>query len=162
QLSNWSGTYQFTAREVIAARTIGDVQKAVQHGRKVRAVGTRHSFNDLADDGAPLVDVTGSAPAAVLDEEERTATKAPGHYCGVLAAWLEARGSALHSLRSLPHISIAGAAATGTHGSGSRNKILSAAIAGIEYVAADGEIRQATRGDDSFEGMPVGLGAFGI
>ena len=59
ELSNWSGSYQFTAREVIAARTIGDVQEAVNHGNRVRAIGTRHSFNDLADNGATLIDVTG-------------------------------------------------------------------------------------------------------
>ena len=167
QLSNWSGSYQFTAREVIAARTIGDVQKAVEQkavkqGGKVRAIGTRHSFNDLADNGATLVDVTGIESDPVIDEQARTVTVGAGTSYGVLAAWLEKHGWALHNLGSLPHISIAGATATGTHGSGSRNKILSAAIAGLEYVAADGELRHAKRGDDAFDGMAVGLGAFGI
>ena len=162
QLSNWSGSYQFTAREVIAARTIGEVQKAVKHGSKVRAIGTRHSFNDLADNGATLIDVTGMAPDPVIDEAARTVTVGAGTSYGVLASWLERHGWALHNLGSLPHISIAGATATGTHGSGSRNKVLSAAIAGLEYVAADGEIRHATRDDDAFDGMAVGLGAFGI
>jgi xylitol oxidase len=162
QLSNWSGNYQFTAREVIAARTVADVQEAVKQGGQVRAIGTRHSFNDLADNGATLVDVTGIAPAPVIDETARTVTVGAGTSYGVLASWLEANGWALHNLGSLPHISIAGATATGTHGSGSGNKILSAAIAGLEYVAADGEIRHAQRGDDGFDGLPVGLGAFGI
>ena len=162
QLSNWSGTYQFTAREVIAARSVSDVQKAVEHGGKVRAIGTRHSFNDLADNGATLVDVTGIAADPVIDEQAKTVTVGAGTSYGVLASWLESNGWALHNLGSLPHISIAGATATGTHGSGSGNKILSAAIAGIEYVAADGELRHATRKDDGFDGMPVGLGAFGI
>ena len=162
QLSNWSGSYQFTAREVIAARTIGDVRKAVKQGNRVRAIGTRHSFNDLADNGATLVDVTGIDTDPVLDEQARTVTVGAGASYGVLASWLERNGWALHNLGSLPHISIAGATATGTHGSGSRNKILSAAIAGIEYVAADGELRRATREDAGFDGMVVGLGAFGI
>jgi xylitol oxidase len=162
QLSNWSGSYQFTAREVIAAQTISDVQKAVEQGGKVRAIGTRHSFNDLADNGATLIDVTGIAPDPVIDEAARTVTVGAGTSYGVLASWLEKDGWALHNLGSLPHISIAGATATGTHGSGSGNKILSAAIAGIEYVAADGDLHHATRKDDNFDGMPVGLGAFGI
>ena len=81
---------------------------------------------------------------------------------GALAAWLQDRGWALDNLGSLPHISVAGATATGTHGSGSRNRILSAAIAGLDYVAADGELRHADRSDPDFDGMPVGLGAFGI
>jgi len=162
ELRNWSGTYQFTAREVIAARTIGEVQQAVAAGGRVRAIGTRHSFNDLADNGATLVSVTGIAPDPVVDEAAGTVTVGAGTSYGALAAWLQDRGLALANLGSLPHISIAGATATGTHGSGSGNRILSAAVAGLEYVAADGELRRAGREHPDFDGMPVGLGAFGI
>jgi xylitol oxidase len=162
ELRNWSGTYQFTAREVIAARTVGDVQRAVAAGGRVRAIGTRHSFNDLADNGATLVSVAGIAPDPVIDEAAGTVTAGAGMSYGALAAWLQDRGWALGNMGSLPHISIGGATATGTHGSGSRNRVLSAAIAGLRYVAADGELRHATRQDQDFDGMPVGLGAFGI
>jgi xylitol oxidase len=162
ELLNWSGTYQFTAHDVIAARTIGEVQRAVAGGGRVRAIGTRHSFNDLADNGATLVSVTGIAPDPVIDEAAGTVTVGAGTSYGALAAWLQDRGLALANLGSLPHISIAGATATGTHGSGSGNRILSAAVAGLEYVAADGELLRAGREDPHFDGMPVGLGAFGI
>jgi alditol oxidase len=159
QLCNWSGTYRFTAREVIAARTVGEVQQAVAGGPgRVRAIGTRHSFNDLADNGA----VTGIAAEPVIDEAARTVTVGAGTSYGTLAAWLQGHGWALGNLGSLPHISVAGATATGTHGSGSRNQILSAAIAGLEYVAADGELRRAERSAPDFAGLAVGLGAFGI
>lgn len=162
QLRNWSGTYQFTARQVITARTVDEVRRAVAAGGRVRAVGTRHSFNDLADNGATLVSVAGIAPDPVIDTAARTVTAGAGMSYGALAAWLQDRGWALHNLGSLPHISIAGAIATGTHGSGSGNQILSAALAGLEYVAADGEVRTADRPAPDFAGMPVGLGAFGI
>jgi xylitol oxidase len=162
ELRNWSGTYQFTAHEVVAARTVGEVQRAVAAGGRVRAVGTRHSFNDLADNGATLVSVTGVAADPVIDEAAGTVTAGAGMSYGALAAWLQDRGWALGNLGSLPHISIAGATATGTHGSGSRNRILSAATAGLEYVAADGELRKADRLTPGFPGMAVGLGAFGI
>lgn len=163
ELRNWSGTYQFTAREVIAAQTVGEVQRAVAKAvGRVRALGTRHSFNDLADNGATLVDVTGIAPDPVIDAAAGTVTAGAGVSYGALASWLQDRGWALGNLGSLPHISVAGATATGTHGSGSRNQVLSAAVAGLEYVAADGELRRARRGDEGFAGMPVGLGAFGI
>jgi xylitol oxidase len=162
QLRNWSGTYQFTARQVITARTVDEVRRAVAAGGCVRAVGTRHSFNDLADNGATLVSVAGIAPDPVIDTAARTVTAGAGMSYGALAAWLQDRGWALHNLGSLPHISIAGATATGTHGSGSGNQILSAALAGLEYVAADGEVRTADRSAPDFAGMPVGLGAFGI
>jgi xylitol oxidase len=162
ELRNWSGTYRFTARAVIEARTVDDVTRAVAAGGRVRAIGTRHSFNDLADNGATLVSVAGIAPDPVIDEAARTVTAGAGMTYGALATWLQDRGWALGNLGSLPHISVGGATATGTHGSGSRNKILSAAVAGLDYVAADGELRHVSRADPDFDGLPVGLGAFGI
>jgi xylitol oxidase len=162
ELRNWSGTYRFTAREVIEARSVGEVQRAVAAGGRVRALGTRHSFNDLADNGATLVSVTAIPADPVIDEAARTVTTGAGMSYGALAAWLQGRGWALGNLGSLPHISIGGATATGTHGSGSRNQILSAAVAALDYVAADGELRHASRADPDFAGMAVGLGAFGI
>ena len=162
ELLTWSGTYRFTARQVIAARTVDDVRRAVAAGGRVRAVGTRHSFNDIADNGATLVSVTGIAPDPVLDETSRTVTVGAGTSYGAIAAWLQERGWALGNMGSLPHISVAGAVATGTHGSGNRNRILSAAVAGLDYVAADGELRHAGRSDPGFDGMAVGLGAFGV
>ena len=162
ELRNWSGTYRFTARKVIEAHTVGGVQRAVATGGRVRAVGTRHSFNDLADNGATLVSVAGIAADPAIDEAASTVTAGAGMTYGALATWLQDRGWALGNLGSLPHISVAGATATGTHGSGSRNKILSAAIAGLDYVAADAELRHVSRADPDFDGMAVGLGAFGI
>jgi xylitol oxidase len=162
ELWNWSGTYRFTARAVVHARAVGDVQRAVAAGGRVRAIGTRHSFTDLADNGATLVSVAGIAAGPVIDEAARTVTAGAGMPYGVLAAWLQDRGWALGNLGSLPHISVGGATATGTHGSGARNQVLSAAVAGLDYVAADGELRHASRADPDFDGMRVGLGAFGI
>src|SRR6185437_1852684 len=162
QLRNWSGTYQFTAREVVSARTADEVRRAVAAGGRVRALSTRHSFKDLADNGATLVSVSGIAPDPDIDAAAGTVTVGAGISYGALAAWLQDRGWALHNLGSLPHISVAGATATGTHGSGSGNRVLSAAVAGLEYVAADGEPRQAGRAAPGFDGLAVGLGAFGI
>ena len=162
ELRNWSGSYRFTAPRVIAARTTDEVRWAVTTAPRVRALGTRHSFNDLADNGDTLLTVTGIAPEPSLDEAARTVTVGAGASYGALAGWLQQRGWALHNLGSLPHISIAGATATGTHGSGRRNQILSAAVAALEYVDADGELRRASRADPGFEGLAVGLGAFGV
>ena len=166
ELRNWSGTYQFTARHLVRARTVDEVQQAVvkaaAEGGRIRALGTRHSFNDLADNGDTLVSVAGIAPGPVIDAASRTVTAGAGMSYGALAAWLQERGWALGNLGSLPHISVAGATATGTHGSGHRNQVLSAAVAGLQYVAADGGLRQADRTAPGFAGMAVGLGAFGI
>src|SRR6202012_4207679 len=78
ELRNWSGTYRFPAPTVIAARTIDEVRRAVTSAGRVRALGTRHSFNDLADNGDTLVTVTGIASEPVLDEAARTVTVGAG------------------------------------------------------------------------------------
>ena len=161
-LWNWSGNYQYTARELVTARTVDDVRRALAAGGRVRALGTRHTFNDLADNGATLVSVAGLPADPVIDPASGTVTAGAGMTYGELAAWLQDRGWALGNLGSLPHISVAGATATGTHGSGSRNQVLSAALAGLDYVAAGGELRRVTRADPDFAGLAVGLGAFGI
>jgi len=128
----------------------------------VRAVGTRHSFNDLADTTGTLISVSGIDPDPVLDPGARTVTIGAGATYGALAGWLEERGWALANMPSLPRITIGGAIATGTHGSGVGNQVLSAAVVGLQYVDAAGDIREARRRDPDFAGMPVGLGAFGI
>ena len=160
--STWAGTYRFAAPHYVEATTIAEVQHAVAAGGAVRALGTRHSFNDLADTTGTLITVTGIGPDPVLDEAARTVTVGGGIRYGVLARWLEDRGWALHNLGSLPHISVAGAIATGTHGSGIGNRVLSAAVAGLEYVNHLGDLVSTRRGDADFDGMVVGLGAFGI
>ena len=162
ELRTWAGTYTFKARELIAAKSISDVQRAVAAGGPVRALGSRHSFTDLADTTGTLISVTGIDPDPVLDEPARTVTVGAGMTYGALADWLTERGWALANMASLPHISIGGTIATGTHGSGAGNQILSAAVAGLEFVGADSEVHRARRGDPGFEGIPVGLGAFGI
>jgi xylitol oxidase len=162
ELRTWAGTYTFKARELVAATSVGDVQRAIAAGGPVRALGSRHSFNDLADTTGTLISVTGIDPDPVLDEAARTVTVGAGVTYGALAAWLTRRGWALGNMASLPHISIGGTIATGTHGSGVGNQVLSAAVAALEYVGADSELHRAQRGDPGFDGMPVGLGAFGV
>jgi alditol oxidase len=162
ELRNWAGTFAYSAGRVVHARTVDDVRHAVLEGGRVRALGTRHSFNDLADTTGTLISVSGIQPDPVLNPEARTVTIGAGVTYGALANWLEERGWALGNMASLPHITIGGAIATGTHGSGSGNQVLSAAVAGLQYVDAAGVVRDARRGDPDFSGMPVGLGAFGI
>jgi xylitol oxidase len=109
-----------------------------------------------------LVTVTGIVPDPVLDETSRTVTVGAGTTYGAIASWLGERGWALGNMASLPHISIGGAIATGTHGSGTGNQVLPAAVAGLDYVDAAAELRHIGRSDPDFDGMAVGLGAYGI
>jgi len=164
--STWAGTHHFVASDLVEAKSVDEVRGAVRHagaaGTRVRALGTRHSFTDLADTRDTLVTVTGIAPDPVLDQDAMTVTVGAGTSYGALARWLEARGYALHNLGSLPHISVAGAIATGTHGSGVANGSLATAVAALEYVDASARIVSVRRGDPDFAGLVVGLGAYGI
>ncbi len=160
--STWAGTHHFGAAQLVEARSVEDVVKAVSAGAKVRALGTRHSFNDIADTGGTLVSVTGLPVDGVLDEVEATFTVGAGARYGDFGPRLEELGWALANVGSLPHISVGGAIATGTHGSGLRNRSLSAAVAALEFVGADGEIHKVKRGEPDFDGLVVGLGAYGI
>lgn len=162
----WAGTYTFQAPRLVEATSIeqvlDEVRRASADGMRVRALGTRHSFSDIADTTGTLLTVTGIAADPVLDETARTVTVGAGTRYGLLAEWLEQRGWALHNMGSLPHISIAGAVATGTHGSGDRNGVLTTAVRAIEYADAAGDLRTLRQGDPDFAAVAVGLGATGI
>ncbi|NYE19088.1 xylitol oxidase [Microbacterium immunditiarum] len=158
---NWAGNHTYRA-PIVEARSVGDVQDLVRAGGRVRALGTRHSFNDLPDTTGTLVTVTGIPGNPVMDEDEGTVDMPAGMRYGDLAAWLHPRGWALHNLGSLPHISVAGAIATGTHGSGDGNGNLATAVRRIDYVDAAGQLRRTSDADPDFDGMVVGLGAYGI
>lgn len=159
---NWAGTYEYVAPRIVEASTVEDVQRIVREGGRVHALGTRHSFTDLPDTDGTLVDVSGLTSRFDLDEDARTVTVAAGTRYGIVAKALDARGWALHNLGSLPHISVGGATATGTHGSGDRNGVLSTAVRGIRYVGADGELHEVRRGQVDAKARTVGVGAFGI
>lgn len=164
---NWAGNHTYGAQDVASPRSVTGLQELVAGAERVRALGSRHSFTGLADTDGVLVSVAGladpSAPGAVeVDAAARTATVPGGASYGLVAAELERQGWALASLASLPHISVAGAVATGTHGSGDRTGSLSAAVAGLEMVGADGELLRLVRGDEGFDGSVVALGALGV
>ena len=161
--STWAGTYEFQAPRLVEATSVEQVQDAVRNrAGRARALGTRHSFHDIADTDGTLVTVTGIDPAPALDPDARTVTVGGGIRYGDLALWLEERGWALHNMGSLPHISVAGATATATHGSGNTLGTLSTAVRGIEFVDGSGSLRRVSTANTEFAGYVVHLGAIGI
>lgn len=161
-LTNWAGNYTYRAPEIHRPRTVEELQETVAGARKIRALGTRHCFNDIADDPAALVTLDGLEAAPEIDEAARTVTVTGGTRYGTLAQHLHPAGWAVHNLASLPHISVAGAVATATHGSGDRSQNLAAAVAALELVGPDGTVRTVRRGDQDFDGSVVALGALGV
>ena len=97
-----------------------------------------------------------------VDAQAATATIGAGAAYGAVVERLHEQGWALGNLASLPHISVAGAVATGTHGSGDRNASLASSVAALEVVDGRGELREVRRGDEDFDGCVVALGALGV
>ena len=159
---NWAGNYRYGASRIATPGSVDELRALIAGASSVRALGSRHSFNDLADTDDLLVSTAGLPATVRIDAEARTATVGGGVRYGDLARELEAAGWARHNLASLPHISVAGAIATSTHGSGDRNGTLATAVAGLSILRADGEIVELHRGDEGFDGAVVSLGALGV
>jgi alditol oxidase len=161
---NWAGNVEFRAAEVRRPRTVAGLQALVAGSTHARALGTGHSFNRIADTSGELISIAALPRVADIDAAAGTVTVAAGIKYGDLARRLNAAGWALPNLASLPHISVAGACATATHGSGDRNRNLPAAVRALELVTADGTLVTLDRDADParFPGAVVGLGALGI
>ena len=161
-MQNWAGTFAFTATRLHRPTSISDVQRVVAASPKIRAIGARHSFNGIADSPADQIDLSGIDPDIVIDQQRMTVTVGAGISYGDLSSFLHREGFALHNLASLPQITVAGAIATATHGSGDGNQALSSAVVGLELVVSDGSLQRVELGDADFEAKVVSLGAFGI
>ncbi|MEV4483375.1 FAD-binding protein [Micromonospora coxensis] len=160
---NWAGNVAYAARAFHRPATVDELRRLVAGSDRIRAVGTGHSFNRLGDTTGDLVSLAGLPPTVEIDRERGTVTVAAAVRYGDLATRLHAEGLALANLASLPHISVAGAVSTGTHGSGDDNRNLAAAVAALELVTADGELVTVGRADgDRFAGHVVSLGALGV
>ena len=163
---NWAGNVSFTPAAVARPRAVGELQEIVAthatQGRRVRAVGAGHSFSAIGATEGTLVVMDDCAAVVGVDAERRTVTVEAGIRYADLAPALHADGLALHNLASLPHLSVAGAIATATHGSGVGNRNLAGAVVSLDVVDADGDIVRIERGTDDGAAAIVGLGGFGI
>lgn len=158
--ANWAGNYTYRANRLHRPSRLEQVQEIVANASRVRVLGSRHSFTGIAD-SSELLSLDGLPADVVVDRAAGTVSFSAGLRYGELAEALQAEGVALANLASLPHISVAGAVATATHGSGDANGNLATAVAGLEIVTSSGELLTASRGDADFDGLVVGLGALG-
>ncbi|RGC66128.1 putative xylitol oxidase [Micromonospora sp. MW-13] len=161
---NWAGNVRYAAARRHRPSTVTELRRLVAAGDRVRAVGTGHSFNRFGDTTGDLVSLAGLPPTVEVDRVRRTVTVAAAVRYGDLAIRLHAAGYALPTMASLPHISVAGAVATATHGSGVGIGNLATAVAALELVTADGDLLTVRRDADGdrFAGMVVALGALGV
>ena len=159
-LRNWAGNVTFGARRVLRPRSVDELCGMVAGADRIRALGTGHSFNRIADTTGDLVTVADLPRRVEIGAD--TVTVSAGTRFGEVTGPLQDAGRALHNLGSLPHISVAGACATATHGSGDGNPCLAAAVTAIELVPGSGEPVTLRRGDPDFPGSVVALGRLGI
>ena len=160
---NWAGNQTFSTNRLYSPTSVDEVRQVVKDCAKLRALGSRHSFNTIADSTKNQISLIKLNDIS-LDEKARTVTVGAGITYGKLAPVIDARGYALHNLASLPHISVAGAIATATHGSGVHNGNLATAVSGLEIVTANGEVLHLSRATDGerFLAAVVGLGSLGV
>ena len=162
-ITNWAGNYTYSG-QLSSATSVQQVQDFVRNHDRLRVLGTRHCFNGIADSTAHLLSLRDMNRVASIDSAGRTVTLESGMSYGQLCPRLDEKGLALHNLASLPHISVAGACATGTHGSGVKNGNLSTAVSALELVTASGDVLALSRRNDgdTFNAAVVNLGALGV
>lgn len=163
-MTNWAGNYQYSTDRLEQATSVEQVQALIRKHNKLKVLGTRHCFNGIADSTQQFINLGDMSQVVSLDEKAQTVTVDATIKYGDLAVYLDKKGYALHNLASLPHISVAGACATATHGSGVGNGNLSTAVVGMDFITATGEKRTLTEAADGdlFRAAVVHLGGLGV
>jgi xylitol oxidase len=164
KLTNWAGNLEYSTESLYAAKSLDEVQDFVKKQAKLKVLGSRHCFNNIADSKDTFLSLKALDEIVSLDPHARAVTVDAGITYGQLSPLLHNKGFALHNLASLPHISVAGACTTATHGSGEKNGNLATAVSGLEFVTASGDVVKLSRQQDGefFKGAVVGLGALGV
>src|SRR5271166_6132004 len=164
RLKNWAGNLDHSTDRLYAATSLEQVRDYVKKESKLKVLCTRHCFNNIADSKDGFLSLKPMDAVIALDPAKRTVTVGAGITYGQLCPYLDSKGFALHNLASLPHLSVAGACSTATHGSGEKNGNLATAVSGLEMVTASGEVVNLSREGDrgEFPGAVVGLGAIGV
>ena len=164
KLTNWAGNLEYSTASLYAAKSLEQVQDFVKKQAKLKVLGSRHCFNNIADSKDTFLSLKALDEIVSLDPQARTVTVGAGITYGQLSPLLHNKGFALHNLASLPHISVAGACTTATHGSGEKNGNLATAVSALELVTGSGEVVKLSRQKDGdlFKGTVVGLGALGV
>ncbi|MFE1935107.1 D-arabinono-1,4-lactone oxidase [Streptomyces sp. NPDC059474] len=165
---NWAGNV--TARPVrsVAPSSTQElaevVRRAAAEGLKVKAVGSGHSFTTTAATDGLLIRPDRMAGVRGLDREAGTVTVAAGTPLRQLNETLSAHGLSLANMGDIMEQTVAGATATGTHGTGRDSASIAAQIKGLELVTADGSVLRcsATEHPEIFAAARIGLGALGV
>ena len=161
-MQNWSKNVDFNDRAYLQPESLAGLQELVRTNQKIRARGTAHCFNEIANTSSYAINLSQMPKTITVDPAKKSVLVAAGLTYGELAPVLHAQGWALSNMASLPHISIAGSISTGTHGSGIKNQNLANQVLALDLVTAEGELRHIDRANPAFNALVVGLGLGGI
>ena len=162
-LTNWAGNQQYRATALVRPRSLTQLRRLVADADALRILNTGHTFNTIADcDVLVGLDQLEGAWAIEVHRETLTVAVGPAVTYAQLAVALEAEDLALANMASLPHISVAGAIATGTHGSGDRLGNLATSVRAVRLLTSEGEEIEIGVSDRRFPGVVIHLGALGI
>ena len=161
-MQNWSKNVDFNDRGYLQPESLTELQEVVRSNAKLRARGTAHCFNEIANTSSYAINLSKMPQTIEVNSGSNSVTVAAGLKYGELAPVLHQQGWALNNLASLPHISIAGSVSTGTHGSGIRNQNLANQVLSLDLVTAEGELRHIDRTNPAFNALVVGLGLGGV
>jgi xylitol oxidase len=159
---NWAGNYTYRARALHRPTCMDELREIFARGTRLHVLGSRHSFNDVADTDGELISLDALPPDFELAADRGSVTVSGAARYGEVAGFLAGHGLTLRNFASLPHISVAGSISTGTHGSGDRNRGLAADVLALDILDATGRLRRSSRADADFAGAVVGLGALGV
>lgn len=157
-MQNWSKNVDFGEKAYLQPQSLSELQEMVRSHTNIRARGSAHSFNEIANTDEYAINLARMPQVIEINQEKRSVKVSAGLTYGELAPILDKQGWALHNLASLPHISIAGSIATGTHGSGIKNQNLANQVISLSVVKADGKLKTFTAADSEFKALVVGLG----
>jgi len=161
-MQNWSKNVEFNDKSYFQPTSLVELQELIRTNPKVRARGTAHCFNEIANTSSVAVNLAKMPRVIDVSSESSSVKVSAGLTYGELAPELHNQGWALSNLASLPHISIAGSISTGTHGSGIQNQNLPNQVLSFDMVTAEGELRHINRTNPAFNALVVGLGLGGI
>lgn len=162
--TNWAGNLRYSAKQYFEPQTIAEAQELVKKTPIIRGLGSRHSFNSIADTPATQISLKSMQKVLSIDKANKEVTIEGGATYGQICKEIHEAGFALANLASLPHISVAGACSTGTHGSGVKNGNLATSVRALDIITANGDIISFSKNEntEALKGAVVALGGLGI
>ena len=166
--SNWAGNQQTGTVLLSKPQTESELQQVVQSaqasGRRVKAVGSGHSFTAIAVSEEVLVDLSNYDEIVAIDKMNQTVTVQSGIQLSKLNQALYENSLAMQNLGDIAYQTIAGAISTSTHGTGAKFTGIANQVVALRIVLADSSIVECSANVNAqlFSCARVGLGALGL